>query len=177
MQTGNKASTSDLQVGKKQCCTLDDESLCSEAHHNALDSVRRFIWQQSAFLCHVHHLPCRGDVCSGLAALSMVPLLPGGGINDLFTNRVFLAGFWAWFAAQTLKVRDSGHTASSPAGRYPCWTVSRTSGLSALCTVDGIQSISCDDKTAAIDTASAEAAGAPVGAQQVLLSRAVSTPT
>lgn len=34
----------------------------------------------------------------------MVPLLPGNGFSDLFTNRVFLAGFWAWFTAQTLKV-------------------------------------------------------------------------
>jgi acid phosphatase family membrane protein YuiD len=38
----------------------------------------------------------------------MVPLLPGGGVSDLFTNRVFLAGFWAWFTAQTLKVRAAG---------------------------------------------------------------------
>jgi acid phosphatase family membrane protein YuiD len=40
-----------------------------------------------------------------LAAMSVLPLLPGGGVTDLFTNRVFLAGFWAWFCAQTLKVR------------------------------------------------------------------------
>jgi hypothetical protein len=35
----------------------------------------------------------------------VMPALPGGGFADLFTNRVFLAGFWAWFCAQTLKVR------------------------------------------------------------------------
>jgi hypothetical protein len=40
-----------------------------------------------------------------VAALAVVPALPGGGFADLFTNRVFLAGFWAWFCAQTLKVR------------------------------------------------------------------------
>jgi len=39
------------------------------------------------------------------AAVYALPVLPGGGVNDLFTNRVFLAGFWAWFTAQTLKVR------------------------------------------------------------------------
>jgi acid phosphatase family membrane protein YuiD len=37
--------------------------------------------------------------------MAVVPALPGGGFTDLFTNRVFLAGFWAWFCAQTLKVR------------------------------------------------------------------------
>jgi hypothetical protein len=40
-----------------------------------------------------------------LMALMAMPMLPGNGINDIFTNRVFLAGFWAWFTAQTLKVR------------------------------------------------------------------------
>lgn len=55
----------------------------------------------SLHLCCV----CRGDASSAVAALSMVPLLPGNGVSDLFTNRVFLAGFWAWFTAQTLKVR------------------------------------------------------------------------
>jgi hypothetical protein len=52
----------------------------------------------------------------------MVPLLPGGGINDLFTNRVFLAGFWAWFTAQTLKVRAQWTVhcgTASCAGWYP----------------------------------------------------------
>ena len=39
-----------------------------------------------------------------MAAAMVLPTLPGGGVNDLFTNRVFLAGFWAWFTAQTLKV-------------------------------------------------------------------------
>lgn len=33
-----------------------------------------------------------------------LPTLPGNGFNDLFTNRVFLAGYWAWFAAQLLKI-------------------------------------------------------------------------
>lgn len=39
-----------------------------------------------------------------MAAAMVLPVLPGGGINDIFTNRVFLAGFWAWFCAQTLKI-------------------------------------------------------------------------
>jgi len=38
------------------------------------------------------------------ASLLTIPALPGGGFNDLFTNRVFLAGFWGWFMAQTLKI-------------------------------------------------------------------------
>ncbi|KAI8470280.1 MAG: divergent PAP2 family-domain-containing protein [Monoraphidium minutum] len=38
-----------------------------------------------------------------MAALAL-PVLPGAGINEIFTNRVFLAGFWAWFTAQTLKI-------------------------------------------------------------------------
>ncbi|KAF8071199.1 setd3 [Scenedesmus sp. PABB004] len=45
-----------------------------------------------------------GAAPAGLAALSMLPALPGGGFSDLFTNRVFLAGFWGWFTAQTLKI-------------------------------------------------------------------------
>jgi hypothetical protein len=56
-----------------------------------------------------------GDASAGVAALSMVPLisaatLPGNGVTDLFTNRVFLAGFWAWFTAQTLKVGQHTHS-------------------------------------------------------------------
>jgi acid phosphatase family membrane protein YuiD len=43
--------------------------------------------------------------------MAVMPALPGGGFADLFTNRVFLAGFWAWFCAQTLKV--GRHTCSS----------------------------------------------------------------
>jgi hypothetical protein len=43
-----------------------------------------------------------------LMAVLALPVLPGGGVNDIFTNRVFLAGFWAWFTAQTLKVRAQG---------------------------------------------------------------------
>ncbi|GBF87919.1 phosphatidic acid phosphatase-related protein [Raphidocelis subcapitata] len=39
-----------------------------------------------------------------LMAAFVLPTLPGGGVNDIFTNRVFLAGFWAWFTAQTLKI-------------------------------------------------------------------------
>eukprot|EP00877_Chromochloris_zofingiensis_P000793 jgi/Chrzof1/10714/Cz05g09230.t1 len=38
------------------------------------------------------------------AAFLALPVLPGGGFNDLFMNRVFLAGFWAWFTAQFLKI-------------------------------------------------------------------------
>lgn len=38
------------------------------------------------------------------AAAVVLPALAGGGVSDLFTNRVFLAGFWAWFCAQTLKI-------------------------------------------------------------------------
>jgi len=34
-----------------------------------------------------------------------LPSLPGGGVNDLFINPVLVAGFWAWFTAQFLKVR------------------------------------------------------------------------
>jgi hypothetical protein len=54
---------------------------------------------------------CSGDPLGGPHALQLLaaaalalPSLPGAGVNDLFTNRVFLAGFWAWFTAQTLKV-------------------------------------------------------------------------
>jgi acid phosphatase family membrane protein YuiD len=40
-----------------------------------------------------------------LAALAVaMPSLPGGGLADILANRVFLAGFWAWFTAQTLKI-------------------------------------------------------------------------
>lgn len=38
-----------------------------------------------------------------LAALALPPF-PGNGVADLLTNRVFVAGFWAWFAAQFLKI-------------------------------------------------------------------------
>lgn len=38
------------------------------------------------------------------SSFSLLPTLPGNGFNDLFTNRVFLAGYWAWFAAQLLKI-------------------------------------------------------------------------
>lgn len=63
---------------------------------------------------------CSGEASSGFAALSLMPLLPGGGVNDLFTNRVFLAGFWAWFTAQTLKVGAAlpSVTNTSEQGRY-----------------------------------------------------------
>jgi acid phosphatase family membrane protein YuiD len=39
-----------------------------------------------------------------LAAALLVPTLPGGGVADLFTNRVFMAGFAGWAVAQCLKV-------------------------------------------------------------------------
>lgn len=39
-----------------------------------------------------------------LAALA-IPQIPGNGLSDLLTNRVFLVGFWSWFSAQFLKVR------------------------------------------------------------------------
>jgi hypothetical protein len=57
---------------------------------------------------------CRGDGVQAVAALAVMPALPGGGFADLFTNRVFLAGFWAWFCAQTLKV-GTNHTAAAAA--------------------------------------------------------------
>eukprot|EP00879_Flechtneria_rotunda_P001085 GHRR01001226.1.p1 GENE.GHRR01001226.1~~GHRR01001226.1.p1 ORF type:complete len:291 (+),score=85.33 GHRR01001226.1:253-1125(+) len=44
------------------------------------------------------------EPASAMAAMALLPALPGGGFSDLFTNRVFLAGFWAWFTAQTLKI-------------------------------------------------------------------------
>jgi hypothetical protein len=39
-----------------------------------------------------------------LAAALVVPALPGGGVADLFSNRVFMAGFAGWAVAQCLKV-------------------------------------------------------------------------
>jgi hypothetical protein len=65
----------------------------------------------SCFRC----TPNRGQSLAGqrpvamaaAAAASMaMPSLPNGGMTDLFTNCVFLAGFWAWFVAQFLKVGD-----------------------------------------------------------------------
>lgn len=50
-----------------------------------------------------------------VAAMAAMPALPGGGISDLFTNRVFLAGFWGWFTAQALKVRVRGGAATATA--------------------------------------------------------------
>ncbi|GFR43856.1 hypothetical protein Agub_g4982 [Astrephomene gubernaculifera] len=38
-----------------------------------------------------------------MAALT-IPPVPGNGITDLLTNRVFLVGFWSWFTAQFLKI-------------------------------------------------------------------------
>lgn len=38
-----------------------------------------------------------------LAALA-IPQIPGNGLSDLLTNRVFLVGFWSWFSAQFLKI-------------------------------------------------------------------------
>ncbi|KAG2498826.1 hypothetical protein HYH03_003019 [Edaphochlamys debaryana] len=38
-----------------------------------------------------------------MAAL-VIPPLPGNGVLDLLTNRVFLVGFWAWFCAQFFKI-------------------------------------------------------------------------
>jgi hypothetical protein len=52
---------------------------------------------------HRRHRSADGGMA--MAAAAAVPLLPGNGLTDLFTNRVFLVGFWAWFTAQTLKVR------------------------------------------------------------------------
>ncbi|EFJ45394.1 hypothetical protein VOLCADRAFT_94209 [Volvox carteri f. nagariensis] len=42
----------------------------------------------------------------GLAMLAAVaiPPIPGNGVTDLLTNRVFLVGFWSWFTAQFLKI-------------------------------------------------------------------------
>lgn len=54
-----------------------------------------------------------------MAAAVVLPALPGGGVNDLFTNRVFLAGFWAWFTAQTLKVRTGAGPLRQRACRRP----------------------------------------------------------
>lgn len=39
-----------------------------------------------------------------LAAPLVAATLPGGGFADLFTNRVFMVGFWAWFCAQFGKI-------------------------------------------------------------------------
>lgn len=39
-----------------------------------------------------------------MAAAFASPTFPGNGIDDLWTNRVFLVGFWAWFLAQFGKV-------------------------------------------------------------------------
>ncbi|GIL90624.1 hypothetical protein Vretimale_15758 [Volvox reticuliferus] len=43
---------------------------------------------------------------SGLLMLSAlaIPPIPGNGMIDLVTNRVFLVGFWSWFTAQFLKI-------------------------------------------------------------------------
>ncbi|PNW75523.1 hypothetical protein CHLRE_12g530100v5 [Chlamydomonas reinhardtii] len=39
-----------------------------------------------------------------LAAGLAIPPVPGNGVADLLTNRVFLVGFWSWFSAQFLKI-------------------------------------------------------------------------
>ncbi|GLI64439.1 hypothetical protein VaNZ11_007709 [Volvox africanus] len=38
-----------------------------------------------------------------LSALA-IPPIPGNGMIDLVTNRVFLVGFWSWFTAQFMKI-------------------------------------------------------------------------
>ena len=65
---------------------------------------------------------CRNDVSAAMAAMTMLPVLPGGGFSDLFTNRVFLAGFWGWFTAQTLKVSER----EGAGWVRPKWLVSST---------------------------------------------------
>lgn len=62
-----------------------------------------------------------------MAAMALLPSLPGGGFSDLFTNRVFLAGFWGWFTAQTLKVRRQQHQEHSQHEAAACLN---TAGLS-----------------------------------------------
>lgn len=57
--------------------------------------------------CRKHRLQellVGSDATTAMAAMALIPTLPGGGFSDLFTNRVFLAGFWGWFTAQTLKI-------------------------------------------------------------------------
>eukprot|EP00878_Enallax_costatus_P006669 GHUV01006990.1.p1 GENE.GHUV01006990.1~~GHUV01006990.1.p1 ORF type:complete len:276 (+),score=66.75 GHUV01006990.1:270-1097(+) len=69
---------------------------------NVQRSIRKFgLW------CRRHRLQellAGNDVSAAMAAMAVLPVLPGGGFSDLFTNRVFLAGFWGWFTAQTLKI-------------------------------------------------------------------------
>eukprot|EP00882_Tetradesmus_deserticola_P008367 GHRQ01008824.1.p1 GENE.GHRQ01008824.1~~GHRQ01008824.1.p1 ORF type:complete len:288 (+),score=92.76 GHRQ01008824.1:223-1086(+) len=71
--------------------------------------VTKVRWQlrQLGQWCKRHRLQqllLGGDGVPAVAAMAVMPALPGGGFADLFTNRVFLAGFWAWFCAQTLKI-------------------------------------------------------------------------
>ena len=55
-----------------------------------------------------------------LAAGLAIPPVPGNGVADLLTNRVFLVGFWSWFSAQFLKVRCP-------------WVLRQPSALAAPC--------------------------------------------
>jgi hypothetical protein len=70
-------------------------------------------------------LPGRGEGVL-LATVLAAPSFPGGGVSDLFTNRVFLVGFWAWFLAQTGKVGNFnlGQSVKSPhvTHVFVCWS-------------------------------------------------------
>lgn len=107
------AGQADIAVADVDVCTQYGTQISwaphSSMHHGPMHINQRY--PVNPCLPPAGPAPCvslcvlsRGELSSGLAALSMVPLLPGGGVSDLFTNRVFLAGFWAWFTAQTLKV-------------------------------------------------------------------------
>jgi acid phosphatase family membrane protein YuiD len=58
----------------------------------------------AALVAVVAEAAATGGAALSASSSSLLPTLPGNGFNDLFTNRVFLAGYWAWFAAQLLKI-------------------------------------------------------------------------
>lgn len=93
---------------------------------------------------------CRDGAWAGgapqmqLMAAMALPMLPGGGINDIFTNRVFLSGFWAWFTAQTLKVRGAKRQRRpaalcfAPLRRALCPRCCRPAGGHSYCLWQGV---------------------------------------
>uniref|UniRef100_A0A383W5Z8 Uncharacterized protein n=1 Tax=Tetradesmus obliquus TaxID=3088 RepID=A0A383W5Z8_TETOB len=103
INTGSSSSTPVLEAANTQQTVQTVQRVAVAV---VLTKLR---WQirQLGLWCKRHRLQqllLGSDGLSAVAAMAVVPALPGGGFTDLFTNRVFLAGFWAWFCAQTLKI-------------------------------------------------------------------------
>lgn len=90
------------------CCCDAASTSASQPASPVLDSVMHklssAIRQGRVGLRRVRRALGVADAKGMLAMGFAVPTLPGAGLADLFANKVFMTGFWAFFAAQFLKV-------------------------------------------------------------------------